>query len=194
MEISFIERLGMRLRKTPVKLISRNYELAKKNQIDVQVHQLEAHYLAGGNVDSLIQALILTKNAGKEIAFNRLVAVDLAGKDVIEVVKATFDEKEYSFDQYSSKFADKICGYCKDQSEVSAKCEVKYHKTINDAFASRLDLLQEHLSARIAFYINTAKSLETLDLEKDIHKTSLLKIATEIMPGTKEINLYYYKN
>ena len=60
---------------------------ANKAGLDVNVNQLEAHYLAGGNVDRVIDALIAAHRAQIELSFERGCAIDLAGRNVLEAVQ-----------------------------------------------------------------------------------------------------------
>jgi uncharacterized protein YqfA (UPF0365 family) len=53
----------------------------------VSVNDLEAHYLAGGNVVRVVNALISADKANIEMPFKRAAAIDLAGRDVLEAVK-----------------------------------------------------------------------------------------------------------
>ena len=61
--------------------------------MNLGVNQLEAHYLAGGNVDNVINALIASERAGIELPFEKAAAIDLAGRDVLEAVKMSVNPK-----------------------------------------------------------------------------------------------------
>ena len=66
---------------------------ANKAGLDVQVNQLEAHYLAGGNVDKVVDALIAAHRAQIPLPFERSAAIDLAGRDVLEAVQMSVNPK-----------------------------------------------------------------------------------------------------
>lgn len=66
---------------------------ARKAGLDLGVNQLEAHYLAGGNVDNVVNALIASERAGIELPFEKAAAIDLAGRDVLEAVKMSVNPK-----------------------------------------------------------------------------------------------------
>ncbi|MFN3180169.1 MAG: flotillin-like protein FloA, partial [Thermus sp.] len=55
--------------------------------------RLEAHYLAGGNVDRVVDALIAADKAGIKLTFDRAAAIDLAGRDVLEAVRVSVNPK-----------------------------------------------------------------------------------------------------
>ncbi|MFA6598613.1 MAG: flotillin-like protein FloA [Ignavibacteriaceae bacterium] len=83
----FKDLVGMRLRKVPPHIIVRSMITATKAGITLDVGKLEAHYLAGGNVDRVINALISADKANLGLSFERATAIDLAGRDVLEAVK-----------------------------------------------------------------------------------------------------------
>ena len=83
----------MRFRKVPPKLIVESKIMAVKAGIDIATDALESHYLAGGNVSRVIQALIASDKANIELSFNRAAAIDLAGRDVLEAVQMSVNPK-----------------------------------------------------------------------------------------------------
>lgn len=85
--------VGMRLRRvSPAKIIMPLIK-ASKAGLDVSVNQLEAHLLAGGNVDRVVNALIAAHRAEMNLLFVRAAAIDLAGRDVLEAVKMSVNPK-----------------------------------------------------------------------------------------------------
>src|SRR5712672_3350666 len=89
--------IGMSLRKVPVGLIVDNRITAVKAGIDIASDPLEAHYLAGGDVNHVILSLIAADKAGITLDFNRACAIDLAtkgtGKTVLEAVRTSINPK-----------------------------------------------------------------------------------------------------
>lgn len=85
--------LGMRLRKVPPSLIVRPLITAYKAGIYLDISQLEAHYLAGGHVQPVINALISADKANIDLNFERATAIDLAGRDVFEAVQVSVNPK-----------------------------------------------------------------------------------------------------
>jgi uncharacterized protein YqfA (UPF0365 family) len=83
----FRDLVGMRLRKVPPVVIVRSMITATKAGIYVDQSKLEAHYLAGGNVVKVINALVSADKANLGLTFERATAIDLAGRDVLEAVK-----------------------------------------------------------------------------------------------------------
>src|ERR1700704_5415585 len=95
--VSLGKMVGMRLRKVPVGLIVDNRITAVKAGIDIPSDPLEAHYLAGGDVNHVILALIAADKSGISLDFNRACAIDLAtkgtGKTVLEAVRTSINPK-----------------------------------------------------------------------------------------------------
>lgn len=89
----FRDLVGMRLRKVPPGAIVRPKISADKAGIDVELQGMEAHYLAGGNVEHVILALISADKANIPLTFARAAAIDLAGRDVLEAVKMSVNPK-----------------------------------------------------------------------------------------------------
>ena len=91
--VSIITMVGMGMRRvTPSKIV---LPLIKANKagLDVNVNQLEAHYLAGGNVDKVVDALIAAHRAQIPLPFERSAAIDLAGRNVLEAVQMSVNPK-----------------------------------------------------------------------------------------------------
>lgn len=85
--------VGMRLRRVVPSKIVLPLVKANKAGLDVNVDQLEAHYLAGGDVDRVVDALIAAERAAIPLTFERAAAIDLAGRDVLEAVQMSVNPK-----------------------------------------------------------------------------------------------------
>ncbi|MCL6478667.1 MAG: flotillin-like protein FloA [Peptococcaceae bacterium] len=91
--IGIFTLVGMRLRRVPPAQIVNPLIKADKAGLEITVNQLEAHYLAGGNVDRVVNALIAAERANIPLAFERAAAIDLAGRDVLEAVQMSVNPK-----------------------------------------------------------------------------------------------------
>lgn len=92
-KVGIFNLVGMRLRRVaPAKIV---FPLIKatKAGLEVKVNQLEAHYLAGGDVDRVVNALIAAQRAGMDLSFEKASAIDLAGRNVFEAVKMSVTPK-----------------------------------------------------------------------------------------------------
>ena len=86
-KVSITTLIGMRLRRVEPASIILPLVKATKAGLDLDVGLLEAHYLAGGNVDRVVNALIAAERAGIPLSFERACAIDLAGRNVLEAVQ-----------------------------------------------------------------------------------------------------------
>jgi len=91
--VSIFTLVGMRLRRVrPERIIIPLIKVSKAG-IDVNVNQLESHFLSGGRVDNVVDALIAAHRADLELTFERAAAIDLAGRNVFEAVKMSVTPK-----------------------------------------------------------------------------------------------------
>ncbi|MPZ44117.1 MAG: flotillin-like protein FloA [Betaproteobacteria bacterium] len=79
--------IGMRLRRVPPGTVITARISSVKAGIDVTLNDLEAHYLAGGNVVRVVNAMISADKASIPLPFKRAAAIDLAGRNVLEAVQ-----------------------------------------------------------------------------------------------------------
>lgn len=91
--VSVFNLVGMRLRRVVPSRIVLPLIKATKAGLTINVNQLEAHYLAGGNVDKVVDALIAAHRADIDLHFEKAAAIDLAGRDVLEAVKMSVNPK-----------------------------------------------------------------------------------------------------
>jgi uncharacterized protein YqfA (UPF0365 family) len=85
--VGLITLIGMRLRRVPPATVVTARISSVKAGLPISVDELEAHYLAGGNVVRVVNALISADKANIDMPFKRAAAIDLAGRDVLEAVK-----------------------------------------------------------------------------------------------------------
>jgi uncharacterized protein YqfA (UPF0365 family) len=79
--------IAMRLRRVPPTTIVTARISAVKAGIDISLNDLEAHFLAGGNVVRVVNAMISADKANIPLPFKRAAAIDLAGRNVLEAVQ-----------------------------------------------------------------------------------------------------------
>lgn len=92
-KVGFFNLIGMRLRRVePASIVAPMIKSHKAGK-GLSSDQLEAHYLAGGNVDRVVDALIAAQRAEIDLTFERAAAIDLAGRDVLEAVKMSVNPK-----------------------------------------------------------------------------------------------------
>ncbi len=92
--ISLMQLFLMRIRKVPASVIVRALiEAHKAGLNDVNRDDLEAHYLAGGNVEKVVHALVSASKANIDLGFKMATAIDLAGRDVFQAVQMSVNPK-----------------------------------------------------------------------------------------------------
>ena len=85
--------IGMRLRRISPPLIINSLVSARKAGLDLDTNVLEAHYLAGGDINKVVLALIAADKANIDLEFQRAAAIDLAGRDVLDAVKMSVNPR-----------------------------------------------------------------------------------------------------
>jgi uncharacterized protein YqfA (UPF0365 family) len=89
-KVRLLELVFMRFRKVPPGLIVKSMIIANKAGIEpITTSQMETHFLAHGNLTSVIKALIVADKANMELSFKQATAIDLAGRDVLKAVQVS---------------------------------------------------------------------------------------------------------
>lgn len=92
--ISLIQLFLMRIRQVPANVIVRAMiEAHKAGLQDITRDDLEAHFLAGGNVEMVVHALVSAAKANIDLGFKMATAIDLAGRDVFQAVQMSVNPK-----------------------------------------------------------------------------------------------------
>lgn len=86
-DLKLIELLFMRIRRVPPRVIVNSMIVAHKAGLKVSTVNLETHQIAGGNVDAVVKAMMMAKMSNIDLTFEQIARRDLAGDDVIEMVK-----------------------------------------------------------------------------------------------------------
>jgi uncharacterized protein YqfA (UPF0365 family) len=125
--VRFTELIALRLRRVPVGLIVDTRITAVKAGLPISIDDLSTHYLAGGNVELVVLALIAAQKAGIHLVFDRACAIDLAtkgtGKTVLDAVKTSVNPRVIDCpNPASGKIT--IDGVAKDGIVVKARARV----------------------------------------------------------------------
>ncbi len=92
-KVSIFALIGMKLRKVDPRTIVLSRIRAVKAGLDISTNQLETHYLAGGRVPSVINALIAANRARINLPFDTACAIDLAGRDILDAIQTSVNPK-----------------------------------------------------------------------------------------------------
>jgi uncharacterized protein YqfA (UPF0365 family) len=106
--VGLMTLVAMRLRRvTPTGIVNPRIT-AMKAGLDIRLDLLESHYLAGGNVQRVVNALISADKAGIQLAFQQAAAIDLAGRDVFEAVQMSVNPRVITTPKISAVAKDGI--------------------------------------------------------------------------------------
>jgi uncharacterized protein YqfA (UPF0365 family) len=178
--VGLIELAALRLRSVPVALVVDNRINALKSGLDISIDQLNAHFLAGGDVQAVVRALIAAQKAGIHLIFDRACAIDLAtkgtGKTVLDAVKTSVNPRVIDCPNPTSGRTT-IDGVAKDGIVIKVKARVTV-RTALDRFVG--GATEETIIARvgegIVSTIGTAHSYkDVLENPDRISKTVLDK-------------------
>jgi uncharacterized protein YqfA (UPF0365 family) len=98
-QVSMLSLIGMGFRQVDPRIIVNAKIMATQAGLDIKepngvtTNRLEAHYLAGGHVMRVIQAIIAAQRARIDLGFDRAVAIDLAGRDCLDAVQTSVNPK-----------------------------------------------------------------------------------------------------
>lgn len=121
-KVSVMTLFGMRLRRvSPARIINPLIK-ATKAGLTLKIDELEAHYLAGGDVNMVIDALIAAQRANIDLEFEQAAAIDLAGRNVFEAVQVSVNPKVIE--------TPVIAGVAMNGIEVRAKAKVTVRANI----------------------------------------------------------------
>ncbi len=164
--ISFLTLLSMKLRKVPIGLVVQSRITAIKAGLPLTTDQLEAHFLAGGDVNQVVRALIAADKANLNLDFKRAAAIDLAthqsGKSVFEAVMTSVNPKVIDCPNPASG-KQTIDAVAKDGIQLSVKARVTV-RTHLERFVG--GATEETIIARVGEGIVTA--IGSADTYKDV--------------------------
>jgi uncharacterized protein YqfA (UPF0365 family) len=167
--VSMLKLIGMRVRNVPAALIVDTRIAAVKAGIEISSDLLEAHYLAGGNVENTVRALVAADKAGIPLDFNRACAIDLAtrgtGKTVLEAVTTSINPKVIDCPN-PALGRSSIDGVAKDGIGVKVKARVTVRSHL-DRFVG--GATEETIIARVGEGI--VSSIGSADSYKDVLET-----------------------
>jgi uncharacterized protein YqfA (UPF0365 family) len=127
--VSIADLIGMRLRKVESRVVVLSKIRAVKAGLSMETNDLETHYLAGGHVPSVINALIAADRAKIELPWKTACAIDLAGRDILEAVQTSVNPKVIDCPNPASGRTT-IDAVAKDGIQVKAKARVTVRANI----------------------------------------------------------------
>jgi uncharacterized protein YqfA (UPF0365 family) len=128
--VSFLEILGMKLRKVNPFVIVKHKIMAVRAGLAVTTEVMENHYLAGGRVPNVIRALIAANMANISLPFKTATAIDLAGRDILDAVRISVKPKVIDCPD-PSKGKDTVDAVAQDGIQLKAKARVTVRMNID---------------------------------------------------------------
>ncbi|ERJ58260.1 flotillin-like protein FloA [Sphingobacterium paucimobilis] len=167
--ISLLNLVLMRLRKVSPALVTNAMITSTKAGLRINTNDIETHYLAGGNVNKVIKALISADKANIPLDFKLATAIDLAGRDVFDAVQLSVNPQVIN--------TPPVAAVAKDGIQLIAKARVTVRANINQLVGGAGE---ETILARVGEGIVTtigssANHKEVLENPDRISKTVLSK-------------------
>ncbi|MGB7528833.1 flotillin-like protein FloA [Sphingobacterium cellulitidis] len=168
-KLSLLNLVLMRLRKVPPSLVTNAMITSTKAGLKITSNEIETHYLAGGNVNKVIKALISADKANIPLDFKLATAIDLAGRDVFDAVQLSVNPQVIN--------TPPVAAVAKDGIQLIAKARVTVRANINQLVGGAGE---ETILARVGEGIVTtigssANHKEVLENPDRISKTVLSK-------------------
>ncbi|HOY67907.1 MAG TPA: flotillin-like protein FloA [Candidatus Ozemobacteraceae bacterium] len=152
-----VSLIAMGLRKVPSDMIVDTYIRGSKAGLSVYLDRLEAHFLSGGDINSVINALIAAGRAHLNLSFERAAAIDLAGRDVLDAVRMSVEPRVISTGDVS--------GMAKNGIEVIARTKITVRANLETMVGGAGE---ETVLARVAEGIVSA--IGSVDTHTDVLK------------------------
>lgn len=129
-KVGLFDMLAMSLRKVnPRVIVDARINLVQARIEGIESRDLEAHYLAGGNVPRVVKAIISAYKARLDLDYQMATGIDLAGRDVLDAVKTSVTPKVIDCPD-PSKGKSEVAAVAKDGIQVLAKARVTVRTNI----------------------------------------------------------------
>lgn len=129
-DVRMVDLIGMAFRQVRSDIIVRAKVMAKQSGLDINrrtgisTTRVEAHYLAGGNVMNVVNAIIAAHRAGIALDFDQAAAIDLAGRDVLDAVRTSVHPKVIDCPDPRRSSSDTLSAIAKNGVELRVKARV----------------------------------------------------------------------
>ena len=164
--ISLLQLILMRWRKVPPSTIVSSMIESTKAGLELNPNELEAHYLAGGNVTSVVHALVSAQKANIMLDFKMATAIDLAGRDVFEAVQMSVNPKVIN--------TPPVAAVAKDGIQLIAKARVTVRANIKQLVEGIVSSIGSAASHKIV--LENPDSISRVVLEKGLDAGTAFEI------------------
>lgn len=128
-DVKFSELIGMWLRRVDTRVIVLSKITAIQAGLSLTTRDLESHYLAGGRVPNVVQALIAANRANIDLSLQTATAIDLAGRDILDAVKTSVNPRVIDCPD-PAKGKDTVDAVAQDGIQLKAKARVTVRANI----------------------------------------------------------------
>ena len=172
--VGLFSLLFMRIRKVNPTVIVTARITAKKAGIDISADKLEAHYMAGGHVVRVTNALIAANKANINLNFDHACAIDLAGRDVLDAVQTSVGPKVIDVPGTGTG-ASTVDGVAQNGIQLKVKARVTVRTNLDRLVGGAVEAtIIARVGQGIVSAIGAAKNhMEVLENPKSISKTVL---------------------
>lgn len=195
-DVSLPALIGMGFRQVRTQLIVQAKIMAAQAGLDINrrtgisTQRLEAHYLAGGNVMNVIQAIIAAQRAGIELDFDQAAAIDLAGRDVLDAVRTSVHPKVIDCPDPRRSGLNTLSAIAQNGVELRVKARVTVRTNLNQLIGGATE---ETVIARvgqgIVSSIGTAKThLQVLE-NPDLISRAVLERGLDVQTAFKIVSI-----
>ena len=129
--VGIVTLVAMRLRRVNPAVIVQSRINAVKAGLRIKLDDMEAHFLAGGNVVRVVQALIASEKANIDLTWQRATAIDLAGRDILDAVKTSVYPKVIDCPNPNTG-PPTVAAVAMDGIQLKAKARVTVRANINN--------------------------------------------------------------
>ena len=157
--VGLLQMVAMQIRKVSpaqivkARIMAHQAGIQIKGKGGVRTEELEAHYLAGGNVERVIQAIIAAERAHLDLDFDRAAASDLAGRDVLDAVKTSVYPRVIECPDPSFTEKTKLSAISKDGIELRVRARVTVRTNLDQLIGGATE---ETIIARVGEGIITS--------------------------------------
>ena len=168
-KVSPFELIGMGLRQVnprvivDAKIMAMQAGVGTDPETGISTKRVEAHYLAGGDVPRVINAIIAAQRADIDLDFDRAAAIDLAGRDVLDAVRTSVYPKVIDCPDPDKSAKTTLSAVAKDGVELRIRARVTVRTNLGQLIGGATE---DTIIARVGEGIIT--SIGSADKHKDV--------------------------
>jgi len=167
-DVSLLSLIGMGFRQVNPRIIVAAKIMAAQAGLDIgrrngiSTARVEAHFLAGGNVMNVINAIIAAHRAGIDLDFDRAAAIDLAGRDVLDAVRTSVSPRVIDCPDSRRSGKSFLSAIAKDGVELRIRARVTVRTNLEQLIGGAME---ETVIARVGEGIITSIGSSNTHLE-----------------------------